>query len=63
VVPSDISDIAPEVLPHRLVLSYEALADGITAESVVARVLEATPQPVVTPTQYAGALAGQNRPA
>ncbi len=59
VVPSDVSDIAPEVLPHRLVLSYEAMADGITAESVVARVLEATPQPVVTPTQYAGALAGQ----
>ena len=61
VVPSDVSDIAPEVLPHRLVLSYEAMADGITAESVVARVLEATPQPVVTPTQYAGALAGQSQ--
>jgi MoxR-like ATPase len=54
VIPSDIADVAPEVLPHRLVMSYEALADGITPESVVERVLAGTPQPVVTPSQYAG---------
>ncbi len=63
VIPSDVSDIAPEVLPHRLVLSYEALADGVTTESVVARVLAATPQPVVSPSQYTGQFAGQGQPA
>ncbi len=54
VVPSDVSDVAPEVLPHRLVMSYEAMADGIGPEVVIERVLAATPQPVVTPSQYAG---------
>jgi MoxR-like ATPase len=63
VIPSDVTDIAPEVLPHRLVLSYEAMADGVTAEQIVRRVLEATPQPVVTPTQYAGQFAGQGASA
>jgi MoxR-like ATPase len=63
VIPSDVADVAPEVLPHRLVLSYEALADGIAAESVIERVLAATPQPVVTPSQYAGQFSGQGLPA
>jgi MoxR-like ATPase len=63
VVPSDVTDVAPEVLPHRLVLSYEALADGIAPEAVIERVLAATPQPVVTPGQYAGHYAGQGQPA
>src|SRR6185312_15397826 len=39
VIPSDVADVAPEVLPHRLVMSYEALADGIAPELVVERVL------------------------
>jgi MoxR-like ATPase len=59
VIPSDVTDIAPDVLPHRLVMSYEALADGIGPEVVIERVLAATPQPVVTPSQYAGQYAGQ----
>jgi MoxR-like ATPase len=59
VIPSDVTDIAPEVLPHRLVMSYEALADGIGPEVVVERVLAATPQPVVTSSQFAGQYAGQ----
>jgi MoxR-like ATPase len=63
VIPSDVSDVAPEVLPHRLVLSYEALADGVAPESVIERVLAATPQPVVTPSQYAGQFTGQGQPA
>ena len=37
VVPGDIADLAVDVLAHRLVLSYEALADGVTAEDVIAR--------------------------
>jgi MoxR-like ATPase len=60
VIPSDVADVAPEVLPHRLVMSYEALADGISPESVIERVLAATPQPVVTPSQYSGQFGGRS---
>lgn len=39
VTPDDIQAIAPEVLRHRLILSYEAEADGITADQVVTELL------------------------
>ena len=32
--PTDVADLAPDVLRHRLVLSYDALADGVTADDV-----------------------------
>ena len=32
---------------HRLVLSYEALADGVTADDLLDQVLHAVPQPEV----------------
>jgi MoxR-like ATPase len=54
VLPNDISDIVPEVLRHRLVLSYEALADGVDADSIVTRVLASVPTPRVAPRQYDG---------
>ncbi len=47
VLPEDVRDIAPEVMRHRLVLSYEALAQNITGDHVVARVLEQIPAPRV----------------
>ncbi len=53
VLPQDIGDLAPDVLRHRLVLSYDALADGIPAEQVVARVLQGVPLPSVSPRQSA----------
>ena len=34
-VPEDVVDLAPDVLRHRLVLSYEALAAGVTADELV----------------------------
>ena len=34
-LPQDVFDVAPEVLRHRLVLSYEALADGVTPDDIV----------------------------
>ena len=34
-VPQDIHDVAPEVLRHRLMLSYDALADGVRIDDVV----------------------------
>jgi MoxR-like ATPase len=49
VKPNDISDLAVEVLAHRLVLTYDALADDVTAKSIVRRVLEVVEAPVVVP--------------
>jgi MoxR-like ATPase len=45
VLPSDVAELAPDVLRHRLVLSYSALTDGITADAVIARVLGLVPAP------------------
>jgi len=55
VLPGDITDVAPDVLAHRLVLSYDALADGVPPRSLVARVLGAVRAPRVTPAQDAAA--------
>jgi MoxR-like ATPase len=44
-LPSDIAELAPDVLRHRLVLSYEALADRVSADDLIKRVLEAVPRP------------------
>ena len=46
-LPQDVFDVAPDVLRHRLVLSYEGLADGVTADNVVNRILSTVPAPVV----------------
>jgi MoxR-like ATPase len=43
--PQDVFDVAPDVLRHRLVLSYEALAQGVTPDQVLARVLSTVPAP------------------
>jgi MoxR-like ATPase len=40
VIPEDIKSIASSVLAHRLVLSYEALADWIDAENIISKILE-----------------------
>jgi MoxR-like ATPase len=42
---SDVRDLAPDVLRHRLVLSYDALAENVTADALLARVLGAVPEP------------------
>jgi MoxR-like ATPase len=52
-LPQDLTDVAPDVLRHRLVLSYDALADGVPADHVVSRVLAGTPVPQVSPRQSA----------
>ncbi|OBK22234.1 ATPase [Mycobacterium asiaticum] len=53
VIPQDIIDVIPDVLRHRLVLTYDALADEITAETVINRVLQtvALPQVNAVPQQ------------
>jgi MoxR-like ATPase len=45
VVPEDIAELAPDVLRHRLVLSYEALADHVTADALIERVLDVVAKP------------------
>ncbi|WP_308128240.1 MoxR family ATPase [Modestobacter italicus] len=54
VLPQDVLDVTADVLRHRLVLSYDALADGVPADHIVRRVLESVPLPQVTPRQRAG---------
>ena len=44
-LPRDLTDLAPDVLRHRLVLSYEALADGVTADAILARLMACVPAP------------------
>ena len=44
-LPQDLQEIAPDVLRHRFVLSYEALADGVTADDIIDRILAARPRP------------------
>ncbi len=45
VLPEDLTDIAPDVLRHRLVLSYEALAEGQTPDALVLRAMKHLPAP------------------
>ncbi len=45
VLPEDLTDLAVDTLRHRLVLSYEALAEGLSADDVVARVMAKIPVP------------------
>lgn len=45
VVAQDVYDVAYDVLNHRLVLSYEALADGVTVDDVLVELLSRMPAP------------------
>ncbi|GIJ35756.1 AAA family ATPase [Verrucosispora sp. WMMD703] len=47
VLPDDVRELAVDVLAHRLVLSFDAVADGVSAEWVVHRLVEAVPPPQV----------------
>jgi MoxR-like ATPase len=47
VLPDDVRELALDVLRHRIVLSYEALADDITADAIITKVLDAVAEPEV----------------
>ena len=47
--PQDVFDVAPEVLRHRLLLTYDALARDITPDMIVNRILETVPATWVSP--------------
>jgi MoxR-like ATPase len=44
-LPQDMTDIAADVLRHRMVLSYDALSEGMSADDIVTQVLQAVPAP------------------
>ena len=44
-LPEDVADLVPDVLRHRLVLSYTALAQGQTEETLIQAVMKAVPMP------------------
>ena len=50
-LPQDVFDVAPDVLGHRLVLSYEALAQDVDIDQVLDRLLSTVTAPRITPTQ------------
>ena len=45
VLPQDVIDLVPDVFRHRLVLTYEALAEAITADALIHRFLRKIPAP------------------
>jgi MoxR-like ATPase len=44
-LPEDMTDLAPDVLRHRIVLSYEGLSEGLDGDSVAARIMAAIRPP------------------
>ena len=54
VVPQDIVEVIPDVLRHRLVLTYDALADEISSEIVINRVLQTIGMPQVNAVPQQG---------
>jgi MoxR-like ATPase len=45
VLPEDVTDIAPDVMRHRIVLSYEAMAEELSADEVLKRIMRSVPTP------------------
>ncbi len=50
VVPQDVFDVAPDVLRHRIVPSYEALAAELDIEQIVVRILSTVPAQIISPS-------------
>ena len=45
VTPTDVKKVAPEILRHRILLTYEAEAEQITTDQIVSQILESVPVP------------------
>jgi MoxR-like ATPase len=45
VLPEDVTDLAPDVLRHRLVLSYEALSDALSPDEIIQRIMRQVAAP------------------
>jgi MoxR-like ATPase len=53
VLPADVVDVAADVLRHRVVPSYEALSEGLTADQLVRQILRAVPPPILETSRAA----------
>ena len=53
-VPQDIADMALDVMRHRIVLSYEALSDGVTSDMILSKILECVSAPAQPLETHAG---------
>ena len=56
-LPQDVADVAVDVLAHRLVLTYDAVADGVPPRRLIERVLQVITPPQVAPLSFAGGAA------
>ena len=63
VIPQDVVEVIPDVLRHRLVLTYDALADEISSETVVNRILQTVALPQVNALPQQGPSAPPAVPA
>ena len=45
VIPADVQEMAPDILRHRVIVSYEAEAESLSSDDVITRILEALPEP------------------
>jgi len=45
VTPQDIKDVAPDVLRHRIIVSYEAEAEDVSSDDIIGKLLETVPVP------------------
>jgi MoxR-like ATPase len=53
VLPQDVSDMALDIMRHRLVLTYEALSDNVTSDDILTKILDRVPLPVVPLHEHA----------
>jgi len=53
VLPADVLDVAADVLRHRVVPSYEALSEGLTADQLVRQILRAVSPPILETSRAA----------
>jgi len=50
-LPQDVAELAPDVLRHRLVLTYQALAEDVTPDHILTSILAAIPAPRIDLTR------------
>jgi MoxR-like ATPase len=53
VLPQDVSDMALDVMRHRIVLTYEALSDNVAGDDILKKILDRVPLPVVPLHEHA----------
>ncbi|MGD0877488.1 MAG: MoxR family ATPase [Anaerolineales bacterium] len=53
VLPQDVTDMALDVMRHRLVLTYEALSDNVSSDDILKKILDRVPLPVVPLHEHA----------